>query len=291
MKYPIPHDLRRHQVAIDLVGAGGTGSRLLTALAELHIALNSTGHPGLRVFAWDPDRVSEANVGRTAFAPSDLGQLKSAVMISRINMVFGLDWRAFGEAYRYPSPWTVERAGEPPGLVITCVDTLGARANLHRQMLVGELPPPRLWLDCGNGEESGQVILGEPEWMGNPDAYRRRPRLPTVVDVFPGMLESAETEEPDAPSCTLAMALGMQGLSVNRLMADYAQNLLWRLFRDGGLDVHGYYVNAKTGRTNPIPVGGAPKPVAPAVALPEAPERQTRRLRAAGRRVGRFACR
>lgn len=282
MKYSIPHDFRRHQIAIDLVGVGGTGSRLLTALAELHLALTATGHPGVRVFAWDPDRVSEANVGRTAFAPSDVGRLKSSTMVTRINMVFGLDWRAFGEAYRYPSPWTVERAGEPPGLVITCVDTLRARADLYRQMLVGQLPPPRLWLDCGNSEETGQVILGEPEWMGDPSAYRRRSRLPNVVDVFPGMLESAETEEPDAPSCTLAMALGMQGLSANRLMADYAQNLLWRLFRDGGLDVHGYYVNAQTGRTNPIAIGRAPKPILQSVALPETVTRR-RRLRAASR--------
>ena len=278
-KFLIPSDLRRNQVNIDLVGVGGTGSRLLIALAELHVALINTDHPGLRVFAWDPDRVSEANVGRTAFAPSDIGRLKSAQMITRVNMFFGLDWRAFGEAYSYPGPWSVERAGEPPHLVITCVDTLRARADLYRQMLVGELPPPRLWLDCGNSEESGQVILGEPEWAVEPDASRRRPRLATIADVFPGMLDAAESEEPDAPSCTLAMALGMQGLSINRLMADFAQTLLWRLFRDGGLDWHGCYVNAKSGRTNPLAVGGSAPSAKPLPAVAAAPPRRSIRSR------------
>lgn len=278
MKYAIPDEFRRRPLTIDLAGVGGTGSRLLTALAELHLALDNLGHPGLRVFAWDPDRVSESNVGRTAFAPGDIGKPKSALMITRLNMTFGLNWRAFAEEYRYPSPWSVERAGEPPSLVITCVDTLGTRADLCRQMLVGELPPPRLWLDCGNHAESGQVILGEPEWLGNPDGFRRRPRLPNVADVFPNMQEEADREDPDEPSCTLAMALGRQGLSINRLMADWAQTLLWRLLRDGGLDFHGVFVDARTGRTNPLAIPD-PKPRVQEQAPVELPEQTAPRGR------------
>lgn len=257
MKHLLPDSFRRNPVTIDLVGVGGTGSRLLTALAELHVALIASGHKhGLHVTAWDPKRVSGANIGRTSFAPSDIGKLKSTVLVTRINTVYGLAWRSFGQPYQHPY-WHMERAGAAPDFVITATDSLRSRAELYRQMLTGETPPPRYWLDCGNAEETGQIVMGEPEWLGDPNRFLRRPRLRHLVDLFPGMLEEADREEPEPPSCTLAIALGMQGLSVNRLMADWAQTILWRFFRDGALDWHGAFINARTGRVNPLPVDPA----------------------------------
>jgi PRTRC genetic system ThiF family protein len=176
--------------------------------------------------------------------------------------------------------------------VITCVDSLKARAKLYRQMLTAKSEPPVYWLDCGNAAETGQVILGEPEWLGAPRQFERRPRLRHVVDLFPGMLEAAESEVPEGPSCTQAVALGLQGLPINRLMADTAQMLLWRLFRDGGLTWNGAFVNARTGRMNPIPVLPDSAPALPGFALPGEASRTVRprrRLRAAARERVRAA--
>ena len=54
----------QHPVTVNLIGAGGTGSQVLTCLARLDTALRGLGHPGLFVTLYDPDTVTEANIGR-----------------------------------------------------------------------------------------------------------------------------------------------------------------------------------------------------------------------------------
>ena len=61
----------QHPVTVNLIGAGGTGSQVLTCLARLDAALRGLGHPGLFVTLYDPDIVTEANIGRQLFGPSD----------------------------------------------------------------------------------------------------------------------------------------------------------------------------------------------------------------------------
>ena len=62
--------LMTRAVNVLLVGAGGTGSRMLEKLVALHRALIAKGHPaGLEVTVVDPDTVSSANIGRQAFYP------------------------------------------------------------------------------------------------------------------------------------------------------------------------------------------------------------------------------
>lgn len=51
-------------LTINLIGAGGTGSQVLTALARMNHALIELGHAGFIVKLWDDDKVSEANLGR-----------------------------------------------------------------------------------------------------------------------------------------------------------------------------------------------------------------------------------
>jgi len=39
----------QHPVTVNLVGAGGTGSQVLTCLARLDVTLRALGHPGLHI--------------------------------------------------------------------------------------------------------------------------------------------------------------------------------------------------------------------------------------------------
>jgi len=48
-------------VMVNLIGAGGTGSKVLTALMEMNHSLIELGHAGLQVRLWDDDIVTEAN--------------------------------------------------------------------------------------------------------------------------------------------------------------------------------------------------------------------------------------
>lgn len=95
MEHNIEPRLLERRVAVHLVGVGGNGAQMASCLARLHLAMLALGHPyGLRVTAWDDDRVSEANVGRQLYSRADIGRHKAIVTINRLNQFYGLDWRA-----------------------------------------------------------------------------------------------------------------------------------------------------------------------------------------------------
>lgn len=247
--------LQDRQVSVALVGCGGSGSQVLTGLARLDRALRALGHPGgLAVTAWDPDRVSEANVGRQLFAPADVGHYKSIVLTHRVNLWYGLSWKA------EPQEYTAQESSQ---IVVSCVDTAKARREIGGLMDL-RYNRPLYWLDLGNREQDGQVILGElspqrvqvkdPDGTWNRVALAdRQPKLPTVLELFPELRDETQPED-DRPSCSLAEALETQDLFVNQAVATWALQLLWRLFRDGQLESHGYFINLAAGRVAPLPV-------------------------------------
>ncbi len=79
----------RGPVDIALIGAGGTGSQVLSGLARMNQALKALGSPGLHLRVFDGDSVSASNVGRQLFSPSDIGKKKAVVLVTRLNMFFG----------------------------------------------------------------------------------------------------------------------------------------------------------------------------------------------------------
>jgi molybdopterin-synthase adenylyltransferase len=80
----------REPIRILLAGVGGTGSRVLSGLRHIHLALLAFDRPGLEVIALDPDTVSEANLVRQAFYPADVGRSKAVVLVNRLNLACGL---------------------------------------------------------------------------------------------------------------------------------------------------------------------------------------------------------
>jgi hypothetical protein len=71
--------------------------------------------------------------------------------------------------------------------------------------------------------------------------------------MFPEIL-NPRFKEDNQPSCSLAEALEKQDLFINQSVATYALHLLWRLFRAGSIEHHGYFINLESGRVNPLPV-------------------------------------
>lgn len=145
----------QHPINIALVGVGGTGSQVLTHLAKIHTALVALDHIGLHVTAYDDDIVTEANIGRQLYSTSDIGLNKAQVLISRINRYFGFNWKSVSAKYK----------GEKCNIVISCIDTAKGRIQIgklikNESVYVEPFEKFLYWLDFGNLQNSGQVILG-----------------------------------------------------------------------------------------------------------------------------------
>jgi PRTRC genetic system ThiF family protein len=252
-----------HRIGVLLAGAGGTGSQVLNGLARMDHALRALDRPGLFVVVADGDRVSASNVGRQAFSPGDVGQSKAAVLVTRVNRFFGLDWEALAKPVGPTKPEAVSWLR--PGLldvVIGCVDSGRARKGIGRA-LKGWLKDASYWLDFGNSRSTGQVILGtngKVETLARSvtvaefeDACEGREiaaqELPTVLDLFPDL--EAQDDEAE-PSCGMAEALARQDLYMNATLADFGLSLLWRLVHQGSIEHHGLFLNLEQCLATPL---------------------------------------
>jgi PRTRC genetic system ThiF family protein len=247
-------------ITVNLIGAGGTGSHLLTALARLNHALCALDHPGLFVQVFDDDRVSEANLGRQLFAGAELGQYKCVALINRINRFFGTNWKGI------PQRFSEKNCGELPdygkaNIYISCVDTAEARFEIAKFLrplkTQGKYERNRAlyWLDFGNSRFTGQVVLSTIGEIKQPKSEKFRPIavLPFVTETYRELLEQKD-EGDNLPSCSLAEALTKQDLFINGSLADMGASLLWQLFREGMLTNRGFFLNLKEFRTQPLKV-------------------------------------
>lgn len=233
-----------HRNTIVLVGAGGNGAPMLMRLYKMHAALLALGRPGLVVHVYDPDTVSSANLGRQPFYPADVGRNKAQVLVQRLQLVDPsiADWKAFGASFPQQADSSYKT-----GLiaVITCVDTKAARRGIH-DALANQVKP-LYWLDMGNGESTGQVVLGECS------RTNRRLRLPFVTELFPEMLDSSLPED-NTPSCSTAEALTKQDLMINETVVAHAAGLLWQGLFHGLITHPVIFVDTKTHQVTSMPI-------------------------------------
>lgn len=242
--FRIPPKWLTSPVKVMLVGAGGTGSRVLEQLLCLHRAMLAKGHPhGLRVVLVDMDRVSPSNIGRQAFYPSDIGSYKSHTLINRVNMA--LNGLGTWEAHTSPVTDSTDMSGVD--LVIGAVDNRLARKSIHLA-LSRKSYGDSFWLDYGNRSNDGQVVFGQV-----PNRNQKiKNRLPHIGELYPELLDPSSEGEDDTPSCSLAEALEKQSLYINQAVSVFGMNILWNLFTKGEIDVHGAFVNLEYGMVTPL---------------------------------------
>ena len=207
----------QHPVTVNLIGAGGTGSQVLTCLARLDQCLitrinNFFGNdwkafPDIYpVILKDTRRDNLANITITC-----TDNIKS-----RLNL------------------WNILKA--VPVSEYRSYDT------------------PLYWMDFGNTQASGQVVMGTiPKKIKQPESglYETVASLKVVTR----LVKYARVKESDSgPSCSLAEALEKQDLFINSTLAQLGCNILWKMFRYGMIKHHGLYLNLETLKTNPIPV-------------------------------------
>ncbi|WP_251029755.1 MULTISPECIES: ThiF family adenylyltransferase [unclassified Pedobacter] len=145
-------------IEINLIGAGGTGSKVLTALLEMNHSLIELGHAGLFVRLWDDDIITDANLGRQRFAQSEEGLFKSVALINRANRWSGTNWKA--ESIKFQK----NALGKQPenaqaNIYISCVDSVSARFEIAEILKevnnrLAYRNTPKYWMDFGVRHES-----------------------------------------------------------------------------------------------------------------------------------------
>ncbi len=248
----------QHPVTVNIIGAGGTGSQVLTGLARLDVTLRALGHPGLFVTLYDPDIVTEANIGRQLFGYSDMGLNKAQCLVTRINNFFGNDWKAVPDIF--PAMLKNACRDNMANITVTCTDTIKSRLDLWKILKSVYIPEyhdditPLYWMDFGNTQTSGQVVLGTvPKKIKQPASQLYE----TVgsLKVITRLVKYARVKEEDSgPSCSLAEALEKQDLFINSTLAQLGCDILWKMFRKGMIEHHGVFLNLETMKVNPIMV-------------------------------------
>jgi len=246
-------------ISVNLIGAGGTGSKVLTALMEINESLIALGHPGLQVRLWDDDIVTSANLGRQRFFESETGLYKSVALINRINRCIGTHWKAKTVKFEKDKFGRIPEKSRAI-ITITCVDNVQTRFGVadilkeldYRRHYQDE---PKYWLDFGNSRDTGQVLLSTIGEITQPNSekYQTVASLSFVTDEFGELLKQSEQED-NTPSCSLAEALEHQDLFINSSLAQMGCSLLWNLFRRGMTEYKGFFHNLKDFRTHPIKV-------------------------------------
>jgi PRTRC genetic system ThiF family protein len=237
-----------HPITVNLCGVGGNGSYMLSNLAKISHSLNALGHPGLFVTSYDPDTVSESNIGRQLFSPAEIGMNKAEAMTERINRFFGLQWNAVPDVFK------VNDSSDKANVLITCTDSISSRKEIYESHVIYPYEDQRniakYWLDVGNKKNIGQVILGTMDKIKQPkkDAASVLPTILAMIN------PDQEFEKDDTPSCSTAQALRKQDLFINSTLVQLASNLLWKLITETKISNHGCYVNLATCNVKPIAI-------------------------------------
>jgi PRTRC genetic system ThiF family protein len=245
-------------ISVNLIGAGGTGSQMLTALARMNHALTELNHAGLSVRLWDDDIITKANLGRQLFAESELGLHKSVALINRTNRFFGTDWKA--ETQKFEKDYFGKfQSNMKSEIYISCVDSVKSRFEIAE--ILNELKidkgyyrnQPKYWMDFGNSQYTGQVLLSTIGNIRQPNSekYKTVENLPFLTEEFGELLKQSETQD-DTPSCSLAEAMEKQDLYINSVLAQMGSSLLWNLFRNGLTENRGFFLNLKNFHSQPI---------------------------------------
>jgi PRTRC genetic system ThiF family protein len=233
-----------------MVGCGGTGGWLAPALARIAYTLKRNGKI-IRLIFVDPDTVEEVNIGRQNFCPAEIGRNKAKALAERYGTAWGIEIEAV------PEPW--EKA-ELNGLqnnigqyriasiLVGCVDNAIARKQIARAVEYNSC----WWLDCGNGKNNGQVLLG------NLDSMRRVKKpfpskkiciaLPAPHVQEPTLLVPRPEEHKAARlSCAELAARNAQSLAINQRVAAEAADMLVRLLVTHDLKRFAVYFDLASG--------------------------------------------
>lgn len=232
------------RLTLALVGCGGTGSWLAPGVARVARLVGETLHKEVRVHFIDPDVVEAQNVYRQNFCEAEIGENKAETLAMRYGLAWGLEIEA------WPSPLRALGSHQLSGgmmVFIGCVDRAQGRRELQTIAQHGGW-----WLDCGNHQSAGQVLLGS--GGSQPGDPFKLPGfcswLPLPTHWHPELLEDEPEEAYPAASllsCAEMALQSSQGLAINQRVAAEATDYLVRLLLTRDLSRFATYIDLASG--------------------------------------------
>ncbi|MFH1031084.1 MAG: ThiF family adenylyltransferase [Chloroflexota bacterium] len=207
--YTLNNDFTRlDSWAVVICGCGGTGgfvaesmARLLPKQAELILV--------------DFDRVEERNLIRQNFFKEDIGKYKSLALAERLT-------RQFDRPVSYSTLYVQDLSTMKRSIIIGCLDNGIARAAIAR-LASGSYD---WWIDSGNGEDYGQVLIGnshESKFNSEKELVEALPlpsfQRPEILFQAPPVI---------APNC---IDIPDQGPTINQCMATLVVETVHRLIK------------------------------------------------------------
>jgi len=193
---------------IVMVGCGGTGSNLVPHLAQLVYSLKSER---VSVILADQDVVEPDNIGRQLFIEPEVGENKAGVLQMRYYTAWGVNLSYYphyiteeGVLIRLLCP-LAEVHGKAPvmPILLGCVDNVFTRRIFEKVFRHSE---NLIYLDAGNSEFSGQVVMGF--------RYKGKTLLKPAAEYFPEIL-TEQDEIQVGGTCTRNMVKQPQSLVAN----------------------------------------------------------------------------
>ena len=236
------------RIQIVLVGCGGTGSHLAQELAKLMFHLKDTRHPVGMEFI-DGDTVERKNCGRQLFVPAEIGLNKAQALAHRFNRGFGLNITALPEMF--DKPLHRYYGDETTRLWVGAVDNGNARRTIENSLSTIN----DIWVDVGNHEWAGQVLVG------NATRYRMEGAfsLPGICTALPVPTLQMPDLTRDAvrvagADCAQLVLDNAQAFYVNSWMARLAAQVVYDLVVRRSLTVFQVYTDLQSFSTRGLPI-------------------------------------
>jgi molybdopterin/thiamine biosynthesis adenylyltransferase len=259
--FQAPIDMGRYnRTKLIVVGCGGTGGRLVPALAQ-HVANHNANlreiirnepgalHNPMSLLLIDPDHVELKNLKRQNFYSFDINKNKADVLAERYSALYGITVESFPGFFEEAKSSIVNRHGGHNTIIFDCTDNAKARKSIE------EYSQNALLISCGNEDTYGQVIVSticDSSYMGSRlyDALATIERALkfenlnaiTVVRSLPTLLELVrDFRDSGTESCTEMRLFNDQSMPINSLVAMLAFNVFYNVV--GGKQLNYHQVN------------------------------------------------
>jgi PRTRC genetic system ThiF family protein len=205
-----------------IIGAGGNGGyfipQLIRQISLQNRMLKLENKALHAVTIIDADSVEDKNLTRQNFLPRDVGHNKAEVMAMRYGAAFGVEVTYIPEYLDGPEMLkNIVNQDNLIPVVVGAVDNNKTRAIVYE---VFKGTRNIFWLDMGNEEWAGQVVLGFNHGKDF-DKGNKEPHLfniPCVADIYPEILEATD-KLPHEMSCAERAVSNPQNIFTNQTAA------------------------------------------------------------------------